>query len=74
MTLSKSTSKDIFTPKSQPLSITNTFSEFEMPDTFVSIGRSLDAELYLRRVGAYDAYLAGAVDLRKDVRMNRLVF
>ena len=74
VTLSRDTSKDIFTPKQQPLSITNTFSEFEMPDTFVSVGRSLDAELYLRRVGAYDAYLAGAVDLRYDVRMNRVVF
>ena len=74
VTLSKNTAKDIFTPKHQPLSITNTFSEFEMPDTFVSVGRSLDAELYLRRVGAYDAYLAGAVDLRYDVRMNRVVF
>jgi len=74
VTLSKDTSKDIFTPKQQPLSITNRFSEFEMPDTFVSVGRSLDAELYLRRVGAYDAYLAGAVDLRYDIRMNRVVF
>jgi hypothetical protein len=74
VTLSKDTSKDIFTPKQQSLSITNTFSEFEMPDTFVSVGRSLDAELYLRRVGAYDAYLTGAVDLRYDVRMNRVVF
>ena len=74
VTLSRDTSKDIFTPKQQPLSITNTFSEFEMPDTFVSVGRSIDAELYLRRVGAYDAYLAGAVDLRYDVRMNRVVF
>ena len=74
VTLSKDTSKDIFTPKQQPLSITNTFSEFEMPDKFVSVGRSLDAEIYLRRVGAYDAYLAGAVDLRYDVRMNRVVF
>jgi hypothetical protein len=74
VTLSRDTSKDIFTPKQQSLSITNRFSEFEMPDTFVSVGRSLDAELYLRRVGAYDAYLAGAVDLRYDVRMNRVVF
>ena len=74
VTLSRDTSKDIFTPKQQPLSITNRFSEFEMPDTFVSVGRSIDAELYLRRVGAYDAYLAGAVDLRYDVRMNRVVF
>jgi hypothetical protein len=74
VTLSKHTTKDIFTPKQQPLSITNRFSEFEMPDTFVSVGRSLDAELYLRKVGAYDAYLAGAVDLRYDVRMNRVVF
>ena len=74
VTLSKHTTKDIFTHKQQPLSITNRFSEFEMPDTFVSVGRSLDAELYLRRVGAYDAYLEGAVDLRYDVRMNRVVF
>jgi len=49
-------------------------AEFVVPDTFVSVGRSLDAELYLRKYGAYDAYLSGAVDLRWDFKRGRLVF
>jgi len=47
---------------------------FEIPDTFVSLSRRVEAESYLRRVGAYDAYLSGAADIRYDVRMNRVVF
>ena len=47
---------------------------YEMPDTFVSVSRSLDAELYIKRVNAYDAYLAGRVDIRYDFKRNRAVF
>ena len=49
-------------------------SAFEMPDTFVSLSRNLDAESYVRRVGAYDAYLAGLVDIRYDVKQHRVVY
>ena len=45
-----------------------------MPDTFVSVGRSLDAELYLRKYGAYDAYLSGNADIQWDFKRGRVVF
>ena len=51
-----------------------TNNTYEMPDTFVSVSRSLDAELYVKRVNAYDAYLAGRVDIRYDFKRNRAVF
>tara|TARA_R100000388_G_scaffold94333_1_gene81226 strand:- start:2892 stop:3683 length:792 start_codon:yes stop_codon:yes gene_type:complete len=47
---------------------------FEVPDTFVSVSRSVDAELYLRRYGAYDAYLDGSADVRWDFKRGRLAF
>ena len=74
ISLSKTTSTQVFNKPVHSTSITNTFSEFEMPDTFVSVSRRVEAESYLRKVGAYDAYLAGAADVRYDVRMNRVVF
>lgn len=49
-------------------------SPFEIPDTFVSVSRDVNAELYLRSVNAYDAYLSGAVDVRYDFKQNRAVF
>ena len=51
-----------------------TNNTYEIPDTFVSVSRRVEAESYLRKVGAYDAYLSGAADIRYDVRMNRVVF
>jgi DNA primase len=51
-----------------------TEAEFVVPDTFVSVGRSLDAELYLRKYGIYDAYLSGSADLRWDFKRGRVVF
>tara|TARA_R110000782_G_scaffold13249_4_gene39085 strand:+ start:2097 stop:2633 length:537 start_codon:yes stop_codon:yes gene_type:complete len=45
-----------------------------MPDTFVSLSRNLDAELYVRSVYAYDAYLSGMADIRYDFKRNRVVF
>ena len=74
VTLSKQSAKTVFDRPKQSSPITNKFSEFEMPDTFVSVGRNLDAELYLRKVGAYDAYLSGLADIRWDFRMGRVVF
>jgi hypothetical protein len=47
---------------------------FEMPDTFVSLSRNLNAELYVKRVQSYDAYLAGRADIRYDFKRNRAVY
>jgi hypothetical protein len=52
----------------------STDKTFEVPLTFVSLSRSLDAELYVRSVGAYDSYMSGEVDIRYDFRENRVVF
>ena len=51
-----------------------TNNTYEIPDTFVSLSRSLDAELYVKRFNAYDAYLAGRADIRYDFKRNRAVF
>ena len=51
-----------------------TNNTYEVPDTFVSLSRSLDAELYVKRVHAYDAYLSGRADIRYDFKRNRAVF
>jgi len=48
--------------------------EFQLPDTIVPVSRSEEAVRYLKRVNAYDAYLAGRVDIRYDFRMNRVVY
>jgi DNA primase len=45
-----------------------------LPDTFVSLSRNLDAELYVRSVHAYDAYVAGRADIRYDFRTGRVVY
>jgi len=47
---------------------------FTVPDTFVALSRSPEAESYVRRVNAYDAYRAGLADIRYDFRMNRVVY
>ena len=47
---------------------------FEIPDTFVALSREQVAESYVKKVNAYDAYLAGRVDIRYDFRMNRVVY
>ena len=51
-----------------------TNNTYEIPDTFVSLSRNLDAELYVKRVNAYDAYLSGRADIRYDFKRNRVVF
>jgi len=48
--------------------------KFSVPDTFVSLSRNLDAELYVRSVHAYDAYLSGAADIRYDFKRNRVAY
>ena len=47
---------------------------FVVPDTFVPLSRSPEAEAYVRRVNAYDAYRNGLVDIRYDFRMNRVAY
>ena len=37
---------------------------FQPPHTFVSLSRNRDAEMYVRRMNSYDAYLSGRVDIR----------
>jgi len=49
-------------------------TKFVIPDTFVSLSRNLDAELYVKSVHAYDAYLAGRADIRYDFKRNRVVY
>ena len=67
--LSRARSLKTTTPSSS-----RTSNTYEIPDTFVSLSRSLDAETYVKRVNAYDAYLAGRVDIRFDFKRNRAVF
>ena len=49
-------------------------SKFVIPDTFVSLSRNLDAELYVKSVNAYDAYLSGRADIRYDFKRNRVAY
>lgn len=52
----------------------DTLTKFEIPNTFVSLSRSLDAELYVKSVHAYDAYLSGRADIRYDFKRNRVAY
>ena len=47
---------------------------FEEPPTFVSLSRNTDAELYVRKVNAYDSYLSGRADIRYDFKRHRVVY
>lgn len=49
-------------------------NKFVIPDTFTSLSRNLDAELYVRSVHAYDAYLSGRADIRYDFKRNRVAY
>jgi len=49
-------------------------TEFVVPDTFVSLSRSKEAEAYVERVGSYDAYLNGLADIRYDFQQERVVY
>ena len=75
VTLSREHAKKALTHKQSPqATLPRTSSAFEIPDTFVSLSRSLDAETYVKQVNAYDAYQAGRVDIRFDFKRNRAVF
>ena len=73
ITLTKDFAKHALSRKKKPPPITDT-SAFQIPDTFVSLSRSLDAELYVRSVNAYDAYLSGRADIRYDFKRNRVAY
>ena len=60
--------------KPKPLATTNKFLAFELPDTFVALSRQPEAEAYVRRVNAYEAYRNGLADIRYDLRSNRVVY
>ena len=74
VTLSRTSASTVFERSAAVAPPLRTSNTYEIPDTFVSVSRRVEAESYLRKVGAYDAYLSGAADIRYDVRMNRVVF
>ena len=74
VTLSRTSASTVFERSAASAPPPRTNNTYEVPDTFVSVSRRVEAESYLRKVGAYDAYLSGVADIRYDVRMNRVVF
>lgn len=74
VTLSRMSASTVFERSAASAPPPRTSNTYEIPDTFVSVSRRVEAESYLRKVGAYDAYLSGVADIRYDVRMNRVVF
>ena len=75
VTLSREHAKKALTHRqSSQATPPRTSSAFEIPDTFVSLSRSLDAETYVKQVNAYDAYLSGRADIRYDFKRDRAVF
>jgi len=74
VTLSRMSASTVFERSAVSKPLVRPSETYEIPDTFVSVSRRVEAESYLRKVGAYDAYLSGAADIRYDVRMNRVVF
>jgi hypothetical protein len=74
ITLTKEHAGRAFRGPQSPPPVPRIGNTYEIPETFVSISRSLDAELYVKRVQAYDAYLSGRADIRYDFKRNRVVF
>jgi hypothetical protein len=72
VTLTKDFAKYALSKKVEPTKPVD--NNFQTPDTFVSLSRSLDAELYVRSVSAYDAYLSGRADIQYDFKRNRVVY
>lgn len=71
VTFTKDSSAHLFKPREERR---ESDAPFEIPHTFVSLSRSLDAELYVKRVNSYDAYLLGLADLRYDFKKNRVAY
>ena len=67
VTLDKDHAANVFKKAAPKPTTKPTDSLFEIPHTFVQVSRSQDAELYLRKVGCYEAYLANRVDIRYDI-------
>jgi len=74
VTLSRTSASTVFERSAAVAPPPRTNNTYEIPDTFVSVSRRVEAESYLRKYNAYDAYLSGSEDIRYDVRMNRVVF
>ena len=69
--LTKENSKVAFKEK---ITSIETSDEFEIPNTFVSLSRSKQAEEYVKKVGSYEAYLSGLTDIRYDLQQDRVVY
>ena len=74
VTLTKEFAKHALSRSQANAPVPRTRNTYELPDTFVRLSRNLDAELYVRSVHAYDAYLSGRADIRYDFKRNRVVF
>lgn len=72
--LSRDHASKVFKRSQAIAPVPRTSNTYEMPNTFVSLSRNLDAELYVKSVDAYDAYLAGRADIRYDFKRNRVVY
>ena len=74
ITLSRQHASRVFSRSQTDVPVPRTSNTYEVPSTFVSLSRNLDAELYVRSVHAYDAYIAGRADIRYDFRTGRVVY
>ena len=74
ITLSRQHASRVFYGSQADVPVPRASNTYEIPNTFVSLSRNLDAELYVRSVHAYDAYLAGRADIRYDFRTGRVVY
>ena len=74
ITLSRQHASRVFSESQAEMPVPRTSNTYELPSTFVSLSRSLNAELYVRSVHAYDAYLAGRADIRYDFKRNRVAY
>ena len=74
ITLSRQHANTVFKRSQADVPVPRTSNTYELPPTFVSLSRNLNAELYVKRVHAYDAYLAGRADIRYDFKSNRVVY
>ena len=72
--LSRDHASKVFKRSQASAPVPRTSNTYELPDTFVSLSRNLDAELYVKSVHAYDAYLAGRADIRYDFKRNRVAY
>ena len=72
VSLTKENSKSAFIKREPKQQETDT--NFKIPDTFVSLSRSIHAENYVKKVNSYEAYLSGLADIRYDFQRDRVVY